>query len=143
MIEMRKKAAVAAAAFALALCALLAGCSGGSGLDAGLPEWADEAAVTQEVQAIIEDFSARDYEAAAAKGQAIGLTADQLQGAGDTILDSLGALTGFADVAYANAEDASGNAYAVVIQIAEYENGSAQYTVSLYEDGSLAGFYVK
>ncbi len=101
-----------------ALCACLAGCSGGgSGLSEGVPEWADEAAVVQDAQAVIEDFSARDYAAVAAKGQTVGLTADQLQGAG--------------------AE------FVTVVQMADYENGTAQYTISFYEDGSLAGFYVK
>lgn len=131
------------AAFALAVCAILAGCGGGSALNDGLPEWADEAAITQETQAVVEDFSARDYAAVAAKAGDIGLTADQLQSAGDTLLDGLGEFSGFGDVAFLNGDDGSGNIYATVIQVANYANGSAQYTIGFYEDGSLAGFFVK
>ena len=67
MSKMRKMLAFAVmATFTLALCACLAGCSGGSGLSEGVPEWADEAAVVQDAQAVIEDFSARDYDSVAA-----------------------------------------------------------------------------
>lgn len=30
-----------------------------------------------------------------------------------------------------------------IVQIANYENGSAQFTVSVNQDGSVSGFYVK
>lgn len=30
-----------------------------------------------------------------------------------------------------------------IVQIANYENGSAQFTVSVNQDGSISGFYVK
>lgn len=32
---------------------------------------------------------------------------------------------------------------ATIVQIANYENGSAQFTVSVNQDGSVSGFYVK
>lgn len=131
------------AAFALAICAMLVGCGGGSALNDGLPEWADEAAIVQETQTVVEDFNARDYAAIAAKAEGIGLTADQLQSAGDAMLDNLGEFSDFGDVAFLNGDDGSGNIYATVIQIANYSNGNAQYTISFYEDGSLAGFFVK
>ena len=144
MSKMRKMLAFAVMAmFTLALCAFLAGCSGGSGLSEGVPEWADEAAVVQDAQAVIEDFSARDYDSVAAKGQTVGLTADQLQGAGDAVLDALGALSGFGDSACMTGADGAGAEFVTVVQMADYENGTAQYTISFYEDGSLAGFYVK
>lgn len=32
---------------------------------------------------------------------------------------------------------------ATIVQIANYENGSAQFTVSVNQDGSVSGFYVE
>ena len=56
-------------------------------------------------------------------------------------LDQFGAFEGFTDVKYGQSAPA-GRSAVTVIQRADYENQKAQFNVSFYEDGSLAGLYV-
>lgn len=135
-------AALAAVAIAVAG-VLLAGCAGNGSLSEGLPEWGDEAALTEQAQALVSDYSARDYEAVAQRCAGLGLSAADFAESGDAMLDTLGEFASFADAAYMTGADDEGRAYAVVIQVADYASGSAQYTVSFYEDGTVCGFYAK
>lgn len=135
-------AALAAGAIAIAG-VLLAGCVGSGSLSEGLPEWGDEAALTEQAQDLVSDYSARDYEAVAQRCAGLGLSASDFAESGDAMLDTLGEFSSFADTAYMTGADDEGRAYAVVIQMADYASGSAQYTVSFYEDGAICGFYAK
>ena len=132
-----------AVAAALAMCVIFAGCAGGGNVEEGLPAWGDEAKLAEQAQALIDDYSARDYEAAAEACAGIGLTVDQLAETGDSMLDGLGAFESFGDAAYLKGADDAGKEYATVVQLANYAQGTAQYTVSFYEDGSVCGFFVK
>lgn len=135
-------AALAAVAIAMAG-VLIAGCAGGGSLSEGLPEWGDEAALAEQAQALVTDYSARDYEAVSQRCAGLGLSAAAFAESGDAMLDTLGEFSSFSDTVYMTGADDEGRAYAVVIQMADYASGSAQYTVSFYEDGTVCGFYAK
>ncbi len=155
--------ALLVAATATAGCFALAGCStddtGGAASDgsaadgtaassadtapqAGLPDWADEDALTQQARSLIERYNARDYGAVAQACAALGVTEDDWAEASDPLLDQLGAFQGYGDVAFMHADDGTGTVYATVVQAATYENATMQFTVSYYEDGSVCGFYI-
>ncbi|WP_139651822.1 DUF3887 domain-containing protein [Raoultibacter phocaeensis] len=135
---------VTMAALACALC--LIGCSSsGSGSDVqeGLPDWANETQLTEQTRELIDLYTARDFDAVAEKCEPLGLSAEDFAQNGDPILDQLGAFKDFGDVAYLNGKAKDGTPYATVVQIANYENGPAQYTISFNEDDSISGFYIK
>lgn len=135
---------VATAALAFMLC--LAGCSsGGSGSDvqAGLPDWANETELTEQARELIDLYSARDFDAVAEKCSALGLSGEGFAENGNPILDQLGEFKNFGDVSYMNGKAKDGTPYATVVQMAAYENGTAQYTISFNEDDTVSGFYIK
>lgn len=137
--------AAAAAVLAFALC--LVGCSSGSsadsGIQAGLPEWANEADLTEQTQGLIDQYNARDFDGVAKQCEALGLSAEDFAESGNPILDQLGAFKSFGDASYMNGKAKDGTPYATVVQMASYENGSAQFTVSFNEDDTISGFYIK
>ena len=47
------------------------------------------------------------------------------------------------DVSFASGKTDDGKEFVRVIQIANYESGKLTYTVSFFEDGAVAGFFVK
>ncbi len=128
----------AALSFSLAM----TGCASSGNLAEGLPDWADEQTVTQTAHEVIDAYSSRDYDAVAQMCPALGLSADEYAANGDPLLDQLGAFVQYGDHAFLHGES-DGTSFATVVQIAEYENGQAQYTVSVNQDGSVSGFYVK
>ena len=138
----RRTAAVLAATAALALaCVLTSGCSqADQQVQKGLPEWTDEAAVTAQAHEVVDEFNARDYGALAARYQDEAVTADQLQQNLATTQDEYGALVAYGDASFLQGESL-GRSYATVIQKADYEGGAAEFRISFFEDGSLAGFY--
>ena len=143
---MKKGLVVLAAAVTMALALCLVGCSSGgsdSGVQEGLPEWANETELTEQTRELIDLCNARDFDAVAEKCEALGLSADDLTASVGAALDQFGAFKDFGDVAYLNGEAKDGTPYATVVQIATYENGSAQYTISFNEDGTVSGFYIK
>ena len=140
-----KKRMLAAAALMAALAVLcLAGC-GSSASDEnyreGLPAWADEAAVTEQAREIIELVNARDFDEVAARWDDGNATAEKLEQGLGGALDQFGSFEGFADGRYGQSEP-GGRSAATVVQRADYEQQKAQFNVSFYEDGSLAGLYV-
>ena len=140
---MKRIAGVFAVAMALALVLCAVGCSSGEpSVKQGLPDWANETEITEQVRELIELYVARDFEATAQQCEALGLTAEQYAEKGNLILDKLGAFKGYGDVAYLNGIE-NGTPYATVVQIADFENGSAQFTISVNEDGTFSGFYIK
>ena len=140
-----KKRMLAAAALMAALAVLcLAGC-GSSASDEnyreGLPAWADEAAVTEQARAVNALVNAREFDEVAARWDDGNATAEKLEQGLGGALDQFGSFEGFADVRYGQSEP-GGRSAATVVQRADYENQKAQFNVSFYEDGSLAGLYV-
>ena len=145
---MRKRLLIVALLAAVTLMLGLAGCGSGDteGREAqqdveGLPAWADEAAVTEQAREVIELVNARDFDEVAARWDDGNAIAEKLEQGLGGALDQFGAFEGFTDVKYGQSEPA-GRSAVTVIQRADYENQKAQYNVSFYEDGSLAGLYV-
>lgn len=133
-------------AFAMAAIVLIVGgtgCAGGSNVEAGLPEWADEAALAEQAQGLTDSYIARDFAAVARECSALGLSEQEFKDAGVDALDQLGEFKEYGDTAYMQGKDQSGKVYATAVQIANFANGTAQFTVSFYEDGSVCGFYFK
>ena len=145
---MRKRLLIVALLAAVTLMLGLAGCGSGDteGREAqqdveGLPAWADEAAVTAQAREVIDLVNARDFDEVAARWDDKNATAEKLEQGLGGALDQFGAFEGFTDVKYGQSEPA-GRSAVTVIQRADYENQKAQFNVSFYEDGSLAGLYV-
>ena len=136
-------AAAAALAFALCLAGCSSGASGDSSIQAGLPEWANEAELTEQTQELIDQYNARDFDSVAKQCGTLGVSAEDFAESGNPILDQLGAFKSFGDVSYMNGKAKDGTPYATVVQMASYENGSAQFTVSFNEDDTVSGFYIK
>ena len=86
-------------------------------------------------------MNARDFDEVAARWDDENATAEKLEQGLGGALDQFGAFEGFTDVKYGQSEPA-GRSAVTVIQRADYENQKAQFNVSFYEDGSLAGLYV-
>lgn len=141
---MRKKIVLALVLSAALAVLFLAGCGSGASDEnyrEGLPAWADEAAVTGQAQEIIDLVNARDFDEVAARWDDENATAEKLEQGLGGALDQFGAFVGFADAKYGQSEP-GGRSAVTVIQRADYENQKAQFNVSFYEDGSLAGLYV-
>ena len=128
-------------AAALLTCVLLTACSQPDAqVEKGLPSWATEEGVTVWAHEVVDEFNARDYEALAARYQDAGVTADQLSQNLSAAQDEYGAFVEYGDKTFLHGES-KGRSYATVIEQASYENGSAEFRVSFFVDGSLAGFY--
>lgn len=129
---------VAAAAFALGA---LVGCSKGEGVQEGLPSWIDEKAATEQTHEVVDLFVNEKYDELAKRFDKLDVSASDIQSAAAG-LDGLGKFESYADAAFGHASSKDGE-LVVIVQMAKYENGTAQYTVSFAKNGTLAGFYVK
>lgn len=130
-------------ALAVPMAGVLAGCGSDGGASQGLPSWADKDEVTQLARDVIDEYNASDFDAIVARWfMDSELTTDQLKQGADQIASKLGAFESFADVAYLGGSN-NGVDFATVIQVAQYANGKAQFTVSFTKDDKLCGFYVK
>ncbi len=109
---------------------------------APLPDWADEETLTQQAQSVIDQMNAGDYAGIAALYNNPEVTAETFAPGGETVT-AMGAFTGYGDAACLGGKTQEGQEYGTVIQVADYENGKLTYTVSFFEDGTLAGFFVK
>ena len=124
--------------WAMAAClVLLTACGGGK-----LPDWADTEVLDTQARAVIDTMNALDYEGVAALYDNPEVTADIFESSGETI-SAMGAFTGYGDAVYVGGKAQDGQEYATVIQVADYENGKLTFTVSFFEDGTLAGFFMK
>ena len=139
-----KKSRIAAIALASAMMfSTLTGCFDYSPMQDSVPEWANETELAQSAHDLIEGFNAGDYETIAELGKGVGLTKGHTKDAAESVLPELGAIKSYSDTTFASDIDRWGEPYAIVFQTVEYENGSIEYTVSFYEDGTLAGFFVR
>ena len=82
--------------------------------------------------------------------QQVSEAAGGLVGTGDELgqnlapsFEQLGSFDAYGGAASGHAADKDGKEYVTVVQQASYQQGSAQFTVSFYEDGSLCGLYMK
>ncbi|MBC2890430.1 DUF3887 domain-containing protein [Gordonibacter massiliensis (ex Traore et al. 2017)] len=141
---MRKRmlaAVVLVAALAMLGLASCGSSSSDENFQEGLPAWADEAAITEQAREIVDLVNARDFGEVAARWDDENVSAEKLEQSLGAALDQFGAFEGFADAKYGQSEP-DGRSAATVIQRVDYEKQKAQFNVSFYEDGSLAGLYV-
>ena len=55
----------------------------------------------------------------------------------------LGTFNKYGDVAFTSGKTETGKEFVRVIQIADYAHGKLTFTVSFFENGDVAGFFVK
>lgn len=124
------------------LAALLVGC----GSSSKLPEGFDEAAVIATAEEAVTTMNSGDYEALCAmwaeelQGD---LTPEAFSGAVAQIMPDAGDFVEFTSETAAGQKDADGNDFVVVVLIAKYENQKVTFTISVDEDLTLIGFYLK
>ncbi len=119
----------------------LSGCSeADEPVEEGLPHWISEDQIVSQMEEVVDDFNARDYEAISALFADESVTAEDLESSLSTVQDEYGSFVSYGDAVFLQGES-RGRSYATVIQDAVYENGTAEFRISFFEDGSLAGFY--
>ena len=139
-----KKSRIAAMALAFAMMlSMLTGCFDSDTMQDGAPEWTNETELAQNASELIEAFNTGNYDIIAELGKGVGLTKGHTKEAAESVLPELGAIKSYGDFIFAHDEDYRERPYAIVFQTVEYENGSIEYTVSFYEDGTLAGFFAR
>ena len=94
-----------------------------------LPEWADTEVLTENARVLIDTLNDFDYEGVAKIYNNPAVDASTFEDYGD--------------VSFASGKTDDGKEFVRVIQIANYESGKLTYTVSFFEDGAVAGFFVK
>ncbi len=129
------------AALLLILCLALAACA------PGLPDGFDGDAVTAQAEQDVALINTRDFEAVVNRLRADlqdAVTVEDLETAWGGALDALGAYDGVKDTGTSGTKDReTGEAYAVAIVVAQYENGTATFTLSYDADLALVGLYMK
>ena len=114
---------------------------------APLPEQFDAVAVEEDAKRAIEYFNERDYQSIIDMGTGImdeAITVEDFASQGDTIVDELGEFVEYTDVKLVGATNKStGEEFGGAIIKAEYENGSAKFTIAFNEEMTLAQFVVQ
>lgn len=132
-------AVIAALLFVMA--EVLTGCSkSDASLQEGAPKWASELTLSEWTATVINDFNEGNYQAIAGALVDSDMTAESLKEQSQETINKLGTFEAFGDTRYYTGESL-GRPYSCVIQQADYENGTAEFRISFFEDGKLAGFY--
>ena len=125
----------------VAACLLLTGCA------SRLPESFSEEELERQAQADIERLSAQDFDGMEQRMREDLreiLSADALRQALGEGLQSLGGFQSIRDIGFSGTEDAqTGEEYGVVIAVADFEQGTATFTLSYNTDLELVGLYMK
>lgn len=123
--------------FCLVAVVALASCGGNN-----LPEWADTEALTEKAHVLIDTMNNLDYEGVAELYNNPAVDASTFEANGE-IIKGVGAFEDYGGVSFAAGKTDDGKEFVRVIQIVNYENGKLTYTASFFEDGAVAGFFVK
>ena len=123
--------------FCLVAVVALASCGGNK-----LPEWADTEALTEKAHVLIDTMNDLDYEGVAEIYNNPAVDASTFEANGE-IIKGVGAFEDYGDVSFTSGKTDDGKEFVRVIQIVNYENGKLAYTASFFEDGTVAGFFVK
>ena len=107
-----------------------------------LPEWADTDTLTENARVLIDTMNKFDYEGVAKIYDNPAVDASAFEHGGKTI-ESLGTFNKYGDVAFTSGKTETGKEFVRVIQIADYAHGKLTFTVSFFENGDVAGFFVK
>lgn len=125
----------------LLIMAVLGGCSkSDASLQEGAPQWASEITLAEWTETVVDDFNDGNFQAIAGALVDSDMTADDLKSQFQEPLDKLGTFEAFGEAKFYTGESL-GRPYSCVIQQTDYENGTAEFRISFFEDGKLAGFY--
>lgn len=111
-----------------------------------LPEGFDEKEVNAAADMVVERLSDKNYNGVVelfSEEMASQLGADAIEEAVGKTIDDLGAFEKITSRAVSGQTLDNGKKYAVVVLVCKYENGNATYTISIDEDGKIAGLYMK
>lgn len=115
----------------------LIGCSGSSA-----PDWANEEELVAKAQTIIDALNAQDLEEVTTLYDNPEITAETFADSGQLVKE-MGDFEKYGEYTIEGGKTDDGQEYARVIQTATYKEGTLIFTVSFFEDGSVAGFYVQ
>ena len=137
-----KKSHIAALLCAALFIFVLSACGGYK-----LAEDFDEKQVTQRAEAAVALANGGDYDALVSSFRTDlqkQLTADQFKSAWAAQLKDAGAFKRYKSTAvYGTKDKSTDEDYAVAVIVAEYENGTHTFTVSVDKDLTLVGMYMK
>ena len=111
-----------------------------------LPEGFSEEEVNAAADKVVTLISDKDFDKAVelfSAEMASKLDAAALESAIGSTIDKLGAFEKVTSRAVSGQSSDDGKKYAVAVLVCKYENGTAAYTVSIDEDGRVAGLYMK
>lgn len=138
---MMKKKIVAIGLAVLMLLTVLSACSGGSASNQKLDPAFSEDTLKQEAEKIIVEWNNQEFDAIAAEtadNVKDKLTADVLKDAWDQTMPELGKFSSVKQT-----ETAPNNKSALVVAVAEYENGKAQFTIGFDQNMKIDNFFIK
>lgn len=138
---MMKKKIVAIGLAVLMLLTVLSACSGGSASNQKLDPAFSEDTLKQEAEKIIVEWNNQEFDTIAAEtadNVKDKLTADVLKDAWDQTMPELGKFSSVKQT-----ETAPNNNSALVVAVAEYENGKAQFTIGFDQNMKIDNFFIK
>lgn len=137
---MMKRKRIAAGLIVMMVLVLFSGCSGGSGKQELNPAF-NEDTLKQAAEKVLDQWNQQDFEAMtgeAAENVKDKMTVEGFSEAWDKYMPKLGAF-----VKITQKEVGPNNDYALVIVVAEYANGKAQYTIGFDQEMKLNNFFIK
>lgn len=137
---MMKRKRIVAGLIVMMVLVLFSGCSGGSGKQELNPAF-NEDTLKQAAEKVIDEWNNQNFDAITAEiadSDKDKLTADVLKDAWDKTMPKLGEY-----VKITQEEVGPNNEYALVIVVAEYANGKAQYTIGFDQEMKLNNFFIK
>ncbi|WP_195267458.1 DUF3887 domain-containing protein [Eubacterium sp. 1001713B170207_170306_E7] len=138
---MMKKKMMAIGLVTLMLLTVLSACSGGSASNQELDPAFNEDTLKQEAERVIEEWNNQDFDAIAADAAdnvKDKLTADVLKEAWEQTMPKLGEFSRVKQT-----EIAPNNKNALVVAIAEYTGGTAQFTIGFDQNMKIDNFFIK
>lgn len=138
---MMKKKIIAIGLAVLMLLIVLSACSGGSASNQKLDPAFSEDTLKQAAEEVIDEWNSQAFDAIAAEtadNVQDKLTADVLEDAWDQTMPKLGEFRSVKQT-----ETAPNNKSALVVAVAEYENGKAQFTIGFDQNMKIDNFFIK
>ncbi|WP_195539277.1 DUF3887 domain-containing protein [Eubacterium maltosivorans] len=133
---MMKKKMIAVGLVFLMLLTVLSACSGGSASDQKLDPAFNEDTLKQEAEKVIDEWNNQDFDAMAA--ETADNVRDKLKDAWNQAMPKLGEFSSVKQT-----EIAPNGKSALVVAVAEYENGKAQFTIGFDQNMKIDNFFIK
>ena len=138
---MMKKKMMAIGLAVLMLLTVLSACSGGSASNQKLDPAFSEDTLKQSAEKVIDEWNSQEFDAIAAEVSETftdTLTANVLTDAWTQTMPKLGEFRSIKQT-----ETAPNNKSALVVAVAEYENGKAQFTIGFDQNRKIDNFFIK